>query len=298
MKQNFFDKLQALDRRWIFASMALSIIVPFAFNITFDEVATPEVIATYDVIENLPEGSNVLLPFDFDPPSEPELKPMAVSFVRHLALRKHKLYFMALWPMGQQEVEDVVNEVLVKEFPDYVYGEDYVMLGFKPGNQGVIQVVASEFRHLYTTDSAGRPVDDIPMMQNVVNLKDMEVIVTVSAGYPGLKEWIQFGADRTGVPIIGGSTAVQAPLLYPYYPQQMKGLLGGLKAAAEYESLLMKNFPDKYGERSMHKGIKRMGPQTFAHLLIILFIIIGNVAYFLGRTKRTGPRLKSLESKS
>ena len=197
--------------------------------------------------------------------------------------------------MGQSEVVDVVNQVLKPEFPEYEYGKDYLMLGFKPGNQGVVQVIVSGFRGLYTTDALGAPIDSFPMMADVRNLKDMDIILNISAGYPGTKEWIQFGADPTGVPISAGMTAVQAPLIYPYYPRQLSGILGGLKAAAEYESLLMKNYPDRYRDPAEFKGMKRMGPQTFAHLIIILFIIIGNIAYFATRGAGPGPRVKSLE---
>ena len=295
MQASTWQRLQDIDRRWIFLLMAISVVLPFAFDLTFKEVATPEVRNVYDLIEGLPSGSKVIVPFDFDPPSEPELFPMAVSFTRHLALKGHKIYYIALWPMGQSEVRDVVAKIIKPEFPDMVYGKDYVMLGFKPGNQGVINVVASDIRALYTTDAEGTPIDKIPMMANVKNLKDMKLILNVSAGYPGLKEWIQFGSDPTGVPIAGGMTAVQAPLVYPYYPRQLKGLMGGLKAAAEYESLLMKGYPEQYGDPKHHTGIKRMGPQTFAHLVIILFIIIGNAAYFATR-KGTGSRLKSVDA--
>ncbi len=290
------ERAQAIDRRWIFLFMALAIILPFAFDLGFREVPTPEVKAIYELVDALPEGSKILLSFDFDPPSEPELYPMAVSFVRHLALKKQKMYFMALWPMGQSEVLDVVNEVLKPEFSEYKYGRDYIMLGYKPGNQGVIQVIVSAFRGLYTTDALGTPVDDLPMMSDVKNLKDMDIILNVSAGYPGTKEWIQFGADPTGVPMAAGMTAVQAPLIYPYYPSQLQGIMGGLKAAAEYESLLMKDYPQKYPDTTYFKGIQRMGPQTFAHLVIILFIVIGNIAYFAAR--RGGPASRLEESRT
>ena len=289
------EHLQTIDRRWIFLFMVVAVILPFAFSLTFDEAATPEVRATYELINDLPKGSKVLVSFDFDPPSEPELQPMADSFVRHLCHQKQKIYFMALWPMGQAETMDTVSRVINQEFPNYTYGQDYVMLGFKPGGQGVIQVVVSEIRALYTTDALGTPIDDIPMMQNVRKLNDIDLILNISAGFPGLKEWIQFGADRSGVEIAGGLTAVSAPLLYPYYPKQLSGIIGGLKAAAEYESLLIEGYPELYtSDTKTFAAIRRMGPQTLAHLVIILFIVIGNISYFTGR-RSDGSRLKSLE---
>ena len=37
-----------------------------------------------------------------------------------------------------------------------------------------------------------------------------------------------------------------------------------------------------------------MGPQTLAHLVIMFFIVVGNVAYFATR-RGSGGRLRSLE---
>ena len=294
-KPSMLERLQTIDRRWIFFFIMLSVVIPMAFDLTIDQVATPEVQAIYERIEDLPPHSNVLLPFDFGPESEPELQPMADGFVRHLCRRKQKLYFMCLWPTGQAQTLKTVNEVLEREFSDYRYGRDYVMLGFKPGGQGVIQVVVTDFRTLYQSDVKGTPIDEIPMMQNVRGLKDMDLILNVSGGFPGLKEWVQFGADRTGVPIAGGVTAVMAPLLYPYYPGQLSGIMGGLKAAAEYESLLIEGYPEAYGtDTQRFAAIRRMGPQTLAHMVIILFLVVGNIAYFATRGSGGG-RLKSLE---
>ena len=294
-RPSMFQYLQAIDRRWIFLFIMLSVVIPLAFDLRLDEVATPEVRAIYQLIEELPPGSNVLLPFDYGPESEPELQPMADGYVRHLCQRKQKIYFMCLWPTGQAQTLKTVDQVIEREFPDYRYGQDYVMLGFKPGGQGVIQVVVADFRTLYLSDVNDTPIDEIPMMQNVKGLKDMDLILNVSGGFPGLKEWIQFGADRTGVPIAGGVTAVQAPLLYPYYPGQLSGIMGGLKAAAEYESLLIDRYSGSYGaDTEQFAAIRRMGPQTLAHLVIILFLVVGNIAYFATRGS-SGGRLKSLE---
>jgi hypothetical protein len=75
----------------------------------------------------------------------------------------------------------------------------------------------------------------------------------------------------------------------------MFGIMGGLKAAAEYESLIMNAYPEEYGDRDQFIAMKRMGPQTFAHIVIILFIIIGNIAYFGATRGRARSRLKALE---
>jgi len=90
--------------------------------------------------------------------------------------------------------------------------------------------------------------------------------------------------------MVTGCTGVQTPGLYPYYPVQLNGLLGAIKGAAEYESLVNSSLapkdtsaaiPAKYLEAQ-----RRMGPQLGAHLLMIALIILGNIAFFAQRKSK------------
>jgi hypothetical protein len=77
-----------------------------------------------------------------------------------------------------------------------------------------------------------------------------------------------------------GNTAVQAPLAYPYLGSgQLTGLLGGMKGGAEFEGLT----------GFIGKATRFMVSQTFAHLVVILFIVLGNIAFFA--VKRRDARL-------
>lgn len=291
------DFLKTLDRRWIFLLMLLSVLVPILAEAKFPEKATDLARAVFREIDELPEGSAVLLSFDFDPASEGELGPMATAFVRHCAEKKHRMYFMALWPVGPQMVDDAIKKVIEADFSNLQYGQDYCNLGFKSGNEGVIKVIVTDLRQLYTTDARGTSLDNIPMMQGIQNVQDFALVINVSAGYAGTKEWVQYAATPypDKIRIVAGCTGVQAPLLYPYIPEQLPGLLGAIKGAAEYEKLVL----DKYGQNILIKnaegedvipgkyleGIRRMGPQLVAHLLMIALIIVGNVIYFAERKK-------------
>jgi hypothetical protein len=76
-------------------------------------------------------------------------------------------------------------------------------------------------------------------------------------------------------------TAVEALLLYPYYPRQLKGLMGGLQGAAEYETALISKYPQFV--KTAREAQVYMGPQAVAHYVIILLVILGNISYFVGR---------------
>jgi hypothetical protein len=126
-------------------------------------------------------------------------------------------------------------------------------------------------------------------MDGIDNLRNMDLIVNVAAGYPGLREWIQYAAVPGRIPIIGGSVAVKSPELFPYVPRQCRGLLAGLKGAAEYEQLLIERYP-QLDRPEGRAALERMGPQTVAHLVVMALIVVGNAAY-LGQRRRERRRL-------
>ncbi|MHC4130267.1 MAG: hypothetical protein ACYTEI_00100 [Planctomycetota bacterium] len=289
-----YEFFRDLDRRWIFLLMFLSVAIPILLQLSFPEKPTGLAQNVFEEIEKLEEGAPVLLAFDFDPGSEGELGPMSTAFTLHCAHKKLKMFYLALWPVGPQMIEDAINRVIRTDFPHLKYGEDYVNLGYKPGQEGVIKVIVTDLRELYTTDDKGTNIDLIPMMEGIYSVQDFDLLINVSAGYAGSKEWVQYAATpfRDRIRMVAGCTGVQAPLLYPYIPEQLPGLLGAIKGAAEYEKLVLDKYYRAQGEEPPERyleGIRRMGPQLVAHVLMIVLIIAGNTIYFVGKRRGVRP---------
>lgn len=279
----FVDKMIQIDRRIIFVLIALAVIIPMMLNLEFVMRSSPIVQAIFDKVESLPEGSKVLVSFDYGPSTVPENRPMADGTVRHCMIKGHKVYIISLWATGEPEANITIENVIRGEFPEKIYGEDYIQLGFKAGNQGLINAIFNDFKGMFTTDANGVEINQFPMMADINGLPDFDLILGICSGKPGLKEWVQFAGDRGDIPVAGGVTAVEAPLMYPYYPSQLLGLMGGLQGAAEYEAAVVEKYP-QYREVGM-TAVKKMGPQTVAHLVIIFFVIIGNIAFFIKARK-------------
>jgi hypothetical protein len=215
------------------------------------------------------------LALDYGPGSAPELEPMALAVTRHALVRRHRVVFVSLWPEGPGQIERVVERVIRAEFADSVEGEDWVVLGYKAGGEMLINALAQGLATMYATDTQGRAVADLAALDAIEKLNDFALVVSFSGGTPGLKEWILFGGDPTRVPIAGGVKGVGSPEYLAYFPRQLLGLLAGLKGASEYEQALADGHPE-LGEfpRPAAAG---MGPQTVAHTLILLFLLLGNL---------------------
>jgi len=282
-------KGQEVDRRVIFLFILISVAAPLLVTIKFDFKATPIVEALYDKIESLPEGSTILLSFDFDPAMAPEVQPMADAVTRHCVHKGHKVVFMSLWATGQGQLEITLDHVLRKDFSHLEDGVDFVNFGYKAGNEGVLNVIITDFAKMFPTDVNTVPYDSLEIVGGIKSCKDFDLILSFGGGRPGLKEWILFVGDPGNVPVGGGVAAVVAPQLYPYYPMQMLGLLGGIKGAAEYEWRFRDQYGDDYADMPV-PAIIMMGPQTVAHMVIMAFIIIGNILFFVSRKKSGGDR--------
>jgi hypothetical protein len=280
-QKSFWEKLLSIDRRIIFLFIMVAVALPLFFRVSMKIPVTPVATGTYQAIEDLPAGSKVLASFDYDPGSMPELQPMAEAFFRHAFKKDLKVIIMGLWPQGPLQANIALEEVFQDEdikAKNLQYGVDYINLGFTAGNEVVIDRMGHSFEESYPQDAFGTPLSEIPLMRGVRNYDNIDLIFNLSAGYPGTQEWVQYGVDVFHVKLAAGNTAVQAPSMYPYVQTgQLSGVLGGMKGGAEYETLL--GIPGR--------AVRYMFSQAVAHAVICVFIIIGNLAFFSMRRRKT-----------
>lgn len=271
---------QFAGRRMVFLFIGIAVTLPLFMSLTQKISVSPETRLLMQGLDALPPGSIVLATFDYDPASAPELQPMAETFFRYAFDKRLKVIIMGLWPQGPQQANLALETVLLD--PKYQamnlqYGVDYVNLGFQSGNEFVIQRMGTSFEAMFPADFTGTPYDSLPLVRNIRNFTQIDYSFNLSAGYPGTREWVLIGVDRYGLKIGAGNTAVQTTGMYPYVRSgQLIGILGGMNGAAEFEAIT--NFPAK--------GTRFMLSQSFAHMVIIAFIIIGNVAYFRHERRR------------
>lgn len=272
--KSFLERLGTIDRRVIFVLMGLALTLPLIRPLGLPFQVSPGVQDTFDAIDAVQPGQVVLLQSDFDPASMPEIYPFLLASMRHLFQKKAKVVCAELWPAAPPLVTGALKE-MQKEF-GLVEGEDFVHLGFKVGSQLVMIQMGEDLWNAFPADVRKVPVAQIPLMQRVRKLSDFALMVNVSSGFPGAKEWVQYAQTRFNFKMVTSVTAVMAPDVIPYYQAgQLSGLSGGMAGSAEYEKLL---------------GIKGtatagMDVLSFGHLLIIFAIIVGNVSYFATRKK-------------
>ena len=249
--------------------------VPFFLPLGLPVIVTEPVQSLYDAVEETEPNSNpILLAIDYAPATLPELEPMAVAVLRHAFSKGVNVVIMTLHPAGYGLAERAMLQV-AEEY-DVTYGEDYVFLGFQPGTAAVILGMGINIRNVFPEDAYGTPLGELPLMQGIRNYDDIPLLVTF-AGWSAAEAWVYYAYQPYGQRVGAGVTAVMATDYYPYLDAgQLVGLLGGMRGAAEYEELI--------GQRD--QGSRGMDSQSVIHLIIIILIAVGNVAYFASRRSK------------
>ena len=284
--KKIFISLGSLDRRIIFLIVGLSVLIPLLKPEWIDLPIrpTPESQIVFDEINKLNAGDKMLLSFEYSPSTKPEIHPMAIAILKHLYAKNIQVYGFALWPDGNFMSTEAFSEV--SDDYDKKYGVDYVNLGYKPGGEAVIKGIASDIRTLYPADLQGTSINDIPMMKDVINIEDFDFVFSLSAGYPGSKEWVQYACDPNNIPLSTGCTSIQVTDIMPYVENdQIRGILAGMPGAAEYESLVEAELQKMEISGKPGEASGMMAAQSIAHVVIVLFIIFGNISYFITRKK-------------
>lgn len=282
---NIFDKLMRLDRRWVFLFLIIVCVVAYYADFEVPILVEPEVERIYEFVDTLKPGEIVMVAIDYDPNNLAELHPMAYAIIEQCWRRNLKVLITSLSQngpgMADQLLRDVSDSMKVaqeyngEQFParEIVNGVDYTFLGYKPYFALVILGMGQDFRLPFPNDYYGQPLDSLPMMRGVLNYDDIACVIDLSGGNI-TDYWISYGQNRFNFPLALGLTGVMTAQYYPYLGSgQVFGIMGGLLGAAQYEQLADNAGLAKDGMRV----------QLYAHMVIILFIVVGNVGYFMSR---------------
>ena len=148
----------------------------------------------------------------------------------------------------------------------------------------------------FKTDINNNKISELEIMNRIkddsgiIKISEFDLIASFSAGSVGTEEWILYASDPEDIQIVSGVTSVQVIDLIPYVrSKQLNAILDGLPAAAEYESLVDNILKENGVDLELYgkgEGQTKMIPQSMVHLLIVLFIIFGNISYFLEKRKK------------
>jgi hypothetical protein len=269
--RTWVDRLLFIDRRLIFIGVALAVAIPVLHPIGMPIGSSREASDFFRALETVRPGQAVIFSFDYEADTRAELDPMSVATWRYCLSKDIRVIALTNYAGGPGIAEAVFRQVGAER--GKTYGKDFVFLGYNADWQGTILRMGESIRATFPTDHYGARLDTMAVMAGVDRYADIPLVVTIAASAVG-EYWAIFAGGRYQVKVIAGGTAIQAVLMYPYYNAgQILGFLGGLKGAAEFEKV----------SGFTGAATPGMDAQSAAHVLMVVFILLGNVAYALKR---------------
>ncbi len=270
----WYNKIQNVDRRIIYILMFLAIAIPLINPIGMPITVSEPTKAAYDALVNLPEGSKILFSVDTSSSSQAEAKPAMIAFLRLCAQKKHKVYIFGTWADGPTLASQWLNPVAAEL--GYKYGEDYINFGYRPSISAVLESARTDLlKAIGGVDILKKPLGDYPIMKGVTKASNFDAVLSFNSGDPGVSDYIsQWYATGEVKIILTSCTAVEIPTrTNQFRAGLLKGMVGGLGGGAELEKLV-----GKPGDATIG-----MDAQSLGHLVVILFLVVGNIGYLAAK---------------
>lgn len=274
---SIWEKFQNVDKRVLYLLLALAIGIPIVAPLGLPIRVTPMVQSAYDFINTLPAGSIALIGYDFEPGNDIDMCPQANGLFHLLGSKGIKVVTLSSFPSSPIYAEQTTKTL--EDGYGYKYGTDYVNLGYYAGGEATFTAFATDPFKIFPKDYRGNDTTTLPLMQNVKTLKDFSLVVTLNDGPANgieIAACVRQANMAYGLPLLIGCTPVMSASTIPYVQsKQAIGIVIGLSGAAELETLTGHPGP----------GVRGMDSQSVAHLLIIAFIVLGNIGYFVTKSK-------------
>lgn len=280
-----------IDPRIIYLFVALALALPLVRDVKLPPArmfAAEDMFAQIDQLKPEP-GKIVFIAADWGPGTSAENEAQTRLVIEHLMRKRVPFALISLYQLAKpmlQELPRSVAATLQAERPgeSWVYGRDWVNLGFQVAGAQTLQSLSKtgNLHEVLRTDANLVPLGEIPVMKEVRSIKNVQMLVHITGLVGVFNTWLQFfQSEGYRPPMLHGCTSISIPEAYIYYDsRQILGFFEGIAGAAWYDTLMTKEYPGrKEVAFRVNTGV------AFAQLVILAFIVLGNIAHFLERAQ-------------
>lgn len=269
---SIWQKMTAIPREVIMALVLLAIIVPAMNPLGLPLMVGSMSEAWYDTVDSLPADSVILFDIGYGSGGYPSLGPGNIAAFHQMFEKDLKIVIMATSLEGTLMYPLIMDSVLPEQNYGAVYGEDYVFIGYIAGSQTAMAGVLGDLKSLVTNDYQGTAISTFSLMDNVGGADDFALVAYVTTAGETAEGWVYQASSQYNVVVLGGCLSMMTTSIKPYYDSgQIAGIMDGIKGAADLEFL------------TGHPGdaIVSSDILTFTQSLVLIFIIVGNVSWYM-----------------
>jgi hypothetical protein len=229
----------------------------------------------FEAIDSLPPGSVVAISFSGSLKSLEDQEAQFIAVWKILFQRDLKVLFYSASPDGPIILDSHLGVKVIPEDYGKVYGEDYVRLGYAPLEEAGQASFALSIRRVYSSDHEGRPLDGIPMMEDVDGHEDIDLLIYQASGRNDVSWAVRQWTASFDTPLIVMTASNMGPLVTVYYPGQIKGFVSGLQGGRELEIV-----------GGLADDAMISDARSLPIIALVVVVILGNITLFTGILRR------------
>ena len=209
-----------------------------------DPPSAPGAADLFAQIDKLNENDIVLVGYEWDARRSSELRPLEQAVFDHLIAHRVKLVLISTDPQGSLLLYDLRDRLGAAGYKPQ--GEDYILLGYKPGAELALRAVAQNFPATLMSDFQGNDASGSLLattpdhQQRLKSPGDFSMVLVLSDEASDVQGWMEQvrpsaqHADGSYVPFAFVLPAETAPIVQPYLGQPNVLHLAGKQGALAY----------------------------------------------------------------
>lgn len=274
-----WDKLTAIPREIVLGLVLIAMIIPTLNPLGLPIMTGQMARDWYNNVEDLPAGSVVLFDIGYGSGGYPSLGPANIAVFHQFFDKELKVIIMATALEGSMMYPLIMDAVQPESRHGAVYGEDYVFLGYIAGGQTAMAGVLGDLPAIVSVDYEGTPIGQVAVLDGVSGAQDIDIVAYLTTAGGTSEGWVYQAYSAYGMDVLGGFLSMMTTSMKPYYDTgQLLGVIDGVKGAADMEFLT--GYPGD--------AIQSSDVLSFSQTLVIIFIVIGNIAFWGSRASKEG----------
>jgi hypothetical protein len=263
-----------------------------------DMLAVPAASGASEVfaeVETLSEENVVLLAYEWDGQHKSELVPLERALTQHLIDQRTHMMLISTDPQGTMLSFDLREPMQAAGY--HGQGLDYLLLGYRPGGELALRMMAQDFRRVISTEFAGRDAQMSVLVTNLEtgeprlqSLNDLGMIVVLADTVQDVQGWMEQvyrnlepdvqNPQEKAVPIVFLLPSEVAPFVQPYLKQPGVMSMIGKQAALSYSA--------RFGgtRQDLEQVAQANGQYHFATLVFIVLVILGAIVRAVAAIKK------------
>jgi hypothetical protein len=226
--------LTPVIRKIMSGVLLLAILLPMLTGPIFSNAAyQPQTgMLAGQLVSALPPDRTVLMAFEYDASSAPEIETGATVLLEHLAQRGIQVVFISSQPNGTMLGEGLrqYNEKMGMSMP--AVAADF---GYIPGGAGGLRRLGGNLREVIQNPDLDWSAGPLAAIRGI---SDFSMIILLAAGPQSVRDWVeQVHTASPATPIIAMVSAASDALVFPYTEGSqpaIRGLITGYSGAQAY----------------------------------------------------------------